>query len=129
MSAICSLVIDAHHIITRTSVDSRFWFTSNTPFFVNSAVIKINLNHYLRNGLLYFGTKSCLTWAFSSLCSGITTYFVQTLSNFSSVKTLRNHSWICMANLPYRNEYVKKFSTQIFTAVMSNRGDKGTPLF
>ena len=47
VSTICSLVIDAHHIITRACVDSSFQFTSNTPFF-NSSVNKINLNHYLR---------------------------------------------------------------------------------
>jgi len=34
-----------------------------------------------------------------------------------------------MVNLPYNNEDVKKFSTQIFTVVMGNRGNKGTPLF
>jgi len=34
-----------------------------------------------------------------------------------------------MVNLPYHNEYLKIFSTQIFTAVMGNQGDKGTPLF
>jgi len=34
-----------------------------------------------------------------------------------------------MVNLSYHNEYVKKISTQIFTAVMGNRDDKGTPLF
>jgi len=34
-----------------------------------------------------------------------------------------------MVNLSYHNEYVKIFSTQIFAAVMGNRGDKYTPLF
>jgi len=34
-----------------------------------------------------------------------------------------------MINLPYRSEYMKKLSTQIFPAVMGNQGDKGTPLF
>jgi len=37
VSTICSLVIDAHHIITKTCVDSSFQFTFNTPFF-NSAL-------------------------------------------------------------------------------------------
>ena len=45
------------------------------------------------------------------------------------MKTLRTVHEICMVNLPYHNEYVKNFSTPIFTAVMGNRGDKGTPLF
>jgi len=66
--------------------------------------------------------------AFSSLCSKITTYFVQTLSIFFSMKTLRTIHEFCMVNLPYHNENVKSFLTQIFTAVMGNRGDKGTPL-
>jgi len=52
--SICSLVIDAQHIITRACVDS-FQFASNTPFF-NSALNKINYNHYLRNASLYFKT-------------------------------------------------------------------------
>jgi len=47
VSTICSLVIDAHHIITRTCVDSSFQISSNTPFF-NSLVNKINFDHYLR---------------------------------------------------------------------------------
>jgi len=34
-----------------------------------------------------------------------------------------------MVNLSYHTEYVKIFSTEIFTAVVGNRGDKGTPLF
>jgi len=42
------------------------------------------------------------------------------------MKTLRTIHEFCMVNLPYHNEYVKIFSTQIFTAVMGNRGDKGT---
>jgi len=63
--------------------------------------------------------------AFSSLCSEITTYFVETLSNVFSMKTLRTIHEVCMINLPYHNEHVKNFSTQIFTAVMGNRGDKG----
>jgi len=67
--------------------------------------------------------------AFSSLCSEVTTYFVQILSNFFSMKTLRTIHEFCVVNLPYHNEYVKKFSMQIFTAVMGNQGDKGTPLF
>jgi len=45
------------------------------------------------------------------------------------MKTLRTIQELCMVNLPYHNKYVKNFSTQIFTAVMVNRGDKGTPLF
>jgi len=45
------------------------------------------------------------------------------------MKTLRTIHEFCMANLPYHNEYVKIFSTQIFTAVIGNRGNKGTPLF
>jgi len=45
------------------------------------------------------------------------------------MKTLRTIHEICMVNLPYHNEYVKNFSTPIFTVVMGNRGDKGTPLF
>jgi len=45
------------------------------------------------------------------------------------MKALRTIHEFCMVNLPHHNEYVKKFSTQIFTAVMGNRGDKGTPLF
>jgi len=45
------------------------------------------------------------------------------------MKTLRTIHEFCMVNLPYHNEYVKKLSTQIFTAVMGNRGHKGTPLF
>jgi len=34
-----------------------------------------------------------------------------------------------MINLPYRSEYMKKLSTQIFPAVIDNQGDEGTPLF
>jgi len=34
-----------------------------------------------------------------------------------------------MANVPYHDEYLEIFSTQIFTAVMGNRGDKGIPFF
>jgi len=45
------------------------------------------------------------------------------------MKILRTIHEFCMENLPYHNNYVKKFSTQIFTAVMGNRGDKDTPLF
>jgi len=45
------------------------------------------------------------------------------------MKTLRTIHEFCMVNLLYHNEYVKIFSKQIFTAVMGNRGDKGTPLF
>ena len=67
--------------------------------------------------------------AFSLLCSEITTYFVQTLSNFFLMKSLRTIHEFCMVNLPYHNEYVKKFSTQILSAVMVNRGDKGAPVF
>jgi len=66
---------------------------------------------------------------FSSLCSEITNYFVQTLSNFFSTKTVRTIHEFCMVNLPYHNEDMKKFSTQVFTVVMGNRGDKGTSLF
>jgi len=33
-----------------------------------------------------------------------------------------------MVNLPYHNEHVNIFSTQISTAVTGNPGDKGTPL-
>jgi len=44
------------------------------------------------------------------------------------MKTLRTIHEFCMVNLPYHNENVKSFLTQIFTAVMGNRGDKGTPL-
>jgi len=66
---------------------------------------------------------------FSSLCSEITTYFVQSFSNFFSMKTLRTIHELCMVNLPYHNEDVKNFSTQIFTAVIGNRGQKGTTLF
>jgi len=55
--------------------------------------------------------------------------FAQGLSNFFSMKTLRTIHEFCMVNLPYHNEYVKILSTQIFTAVMGNRGDKSTPLF
>jgi len=36
------------------------------------------------------------------------------------MKTLRTIHELCMANLPYHNEYVKKYSTQIFTVVMDN---------
>jgi len=67
--------------------------------------------------------------AFSSLGSEITTYFVQTLSKFFSMKTLRTIHEVCMENLPYHNEDVTKFSIQIFTAVMGNCDDRGTPLF
>jgi len=67
--------------------------------------------------------------AFSLLCSEITTYFLQTSSNFFSVKTSRTIHEFCMVNLPYHNEDVKIFSTQIFIAVLGNQGDKGTPLF
>ena len=52
--------------------------------------------------------------------------FAQILSKFISMKTLRTIHEFCMVNLPYHNEYAKIFSTQIFTAVMGNRGDKGT---
>jgi len=45
------------------------------------------------------------------------------------MKTLRTIHEFFMVNLTYHNEDVKKFSTQIFTAVMGNRGDEGTPLF
>jgi len=45
------------------------------------------------------------------------------------MRTLRTIREFYMVNLPYHNQYVKNFSTQIFTAVMGNRGDKGTPLF
>jgi len=45
------------------------------------------------------------------------------------MKTLRTIHEFCMVNLPYNNEDMKIFPTQIFTAVMGNRGDKGTPLF
>jgi len=45
------------------------------------------------------------------------------------MKTLRTIHEFCVVNLPYHNEYVKIFSMQIFTTVMGNRGDKGTPLF
>jgi len=48
---------------------------------------------------------------------------------FFSMKTLRTIHEFCMVNLPYHNEYVKKFLMQIFTAVMGNRVDKCTPLF
>jgi len=68
-------------------------------------------------------------YAFSSLCSEITTYFVQTLSNFFSMKTLRNIHEFCIVNLPYPNEDEKIFSMQIITAAMDNRGNKGTTLF
>jgi len=34
-----------------------------------------------------------------------------------------------MVNLPYHNEDVKKFSTQIFTAVMGNPGNTKVPHF
>jgi len=44
------------------------------------------------------------------------------------MKTLRTIHEFCMVNLPCHNEYVKKFSTQIFKAVIGNRGDKGNPL-
>jgi len=44
------------------------------------------------------------------------------------MKTLRTIHEFFMVNVPYHNEYVKIFSTQIFTGVMGNRGDKGTPL-
>jgi len=54
--------------------------------------------------------------------------FAQNLLNLFSIRTLRTIDEVCMVNLLYYNEYVKKFSTQIFTAVMGNRGDKGTPL-
>jgi len=53
----------------------------------------------------------------------------QILSNFFSMKTLRTIHEFCMVYVPYHNEYVKSFSTQIFTGVMGNQGDKGTPLF
>jgi len=45
------------------------------------------------------------------------------------MKTLRIIHEFCMVNLPYHNQYVKKFSKQIFTAAMGDRGDKCTPLF
>jgi len=45
------------------------------------------------------------------------------------METLRNIREFCMVNVSYLNEYVKKFSTQIFTAVIGNQGDKCTPLF
>jgi len=45
------------------------------------------------------------------------------------MKTLRTIHEFCTVNLPYHNEYVKIFSTQIFTAVMGNQRDKGIPLF
>jgi len=48
---------------------------------------------------------------------------------FLYMKTLRTIHEFCMVNLPYHNEYVKKFSTQILTAVMGNRSDKAAPLF
>ena len=67
--------------------------------------------------------------AFSLWCSEITTYFVQILSNFFSLKILRTIHEFRMVNLPYHNEYVENFSTQIFTAVMGNRDDDDTLLF
>jgi len=45
------------------------------------------------------------------------------------MKTLRSIHEFCMVNLSYHNEYVKILSVQSYTAVMGNRGDKGTPLF
>jgi len=44
------------------------------------------------------------------------------------MKALRTIHEFCMVNLPYHNECVKSFSMQIFTAVMGNLGNKGTPL-
>jgi len=44
------------------------------------------------------------------------------------MKTLRTIHEFCMVNLRYHNEYVKIFSTEIFTAVMGNRGNKGFPI-
>jgi len=55
--------------------------------------------------------------------------FAQISSLFFSMKTLRTIHEFCMVNLPYHNEYVYIFLMQIFTAVMGNRVDKGTPLF
>ena len=51
--------------------------------------------------------------AFSSLCSKITTYFVQTLSIFFSMKTLRTIHKFCMVYLPYHNEDVKNFQRKL----------------
>jgi len=40
------------------------------------------------------------------------------------MKALRTIHESCMVDLPYHNEYVKKFTTQIFTASMGNRSDE-----
>jgi len=45
------------------------------------------------------------------------------------MKTLRTIHEVCMVKCHILNEYVKIFSMQIFTAVLGNWGDKGTPLF
>jgi len=46
------------------------------------------------------------------------------------MKKLRTIHEFCMVNLPYHNARCEKiFNTNLQTAVMGNRGDKGTPLF
>jgi len=50
--------------------------------------------------------------------------FYTNLSIFFSVKTLRTIHEFLMVNLSYHNEYEKKFSTQIFTAVMVTKATK-----
>jgi len=89
-------------------VDSSFQFTSNTPFF-NSALNKINLNHYLRYASLYFQTKLFNVCFFFTVLRNYN-LFCTNFVKFFPIKTLRTNHEFCVANLPYHNEDVKKFN-------------------
>jgi len=77
VSTVCSLVIDAHHIITRTCVDSSFQFIL-THLFFTSAVNEINLNHHL-------GTVSCFVVFWDKKLFNVCFFFM----------VLRNYNLFC----------------------------------
>jgi len=110
------------------------WTTSSKDKVFESWAPPLFSQNFQKINPPYLGNWSSDHWRISDLRFGGWNQHVCQISlnservEFSSLGDLLTWNDI-MVNLPYNNEYVKKFSTQIFTTVMGNRGDKRLPTF